>query len=108
MSTKADKNEEQRLQQFHLSQRLALNNAYGALEGDRHVQTFAAFTFEDAASLQLEWIKGDNTSQIRPNQLERVDNIEGQLLKAVEALKAVPPELFLSADELRDVNTPET
>ena len=97
-------NEESKLQQFNLNERRALNNAYAALEGQRTVMTFQAFTFEDAVDLQIERIEGKG-SRLRPNELERVDRIEQELLKAVAALKEVPPEEFLDADPDRDVNT---
>lgn len=97
-------NEESKLQQFHLNERRALNNAYAALEGQRTVMTFQAFTFEDAVDLQIERIEGTGT-KLRPNEFERVDRIEQELLSAVAALKQVPPEEFLDADPDRDVNT---
>jgi hypothetical protein len=97
-------NEESKLQQFNLNERRALNNAYAVLEGQRTVMTFQAFTFEDAVDLQIERIEGKG-SRLRPNELERVDRIEQELLKAVAALKEVPTEEFLDADPDRDVNT---
>ena len=107
MSDQADKNEEQRIQQLHLSQRRALNNAYASLLGDQNTQTFLAFTFEDAVDLQIERIEGDTEGQLRPNLLERVNRIEGQLVSAVELLKTLPVEEFLEPDETLDVNTAE-
>jgi hypothetical protein len=101
---KEEKGEESKLQRFHISQRRAVNNAYAALEGEKNVLTFSAFTFEDAVDLQIERIEGEGT-RIRPNELERVDHIEQGLLRAVEELKQVPPEQFLKKDEDRDVNT---
>ena len=97
-------NEENRLQQFHLSERRALGSAYAALEGQRNVMTFQAFTFEDAMDLQIERIEGTGT-HLRPNELDRVARIEQDLIKAVLALKDLPPEDFLQADPDRDVNT---
>ena len=98
------KNEEAKLQKYHMSQRRAVNNAYAALEGEKNVLSFSAFTFEDAVDLQIERIEGEGT-QLRPNELERVDNIEQNLLKAVQELKEVPPEQFLEKNEDTDVNT---
>lgn len=97
-------NEEKNLQQFNLNQRRAINNAYAALEGQKNVNSFAAFTFEDAMDLQIERIEGKG-SKLRPNELERVDSIEQEMIKAVAELKDVPPEQFLQPDEDRDVNT---
>lgn len=100
----SEKNEEARLQNLYIGQRRAVNNAYAALEGEKTVQSFAAFTFEDALDLQIERIEGEGT-QLRPNELERVDEIEKNLIKAVQELKEVPVEAFLEADPERDVNT---
>jgi len=97
-------NEEKSLQQFNLNQRRAINNAYAALEGQKNINSFSAFTFEDAMDLQIERIEGTG-SKLRPNELERVDNIEQEMIKAVAELKDVPPEQFLKPDEDRDVNT---
>lgn len=98
------RNEESKLQQFNLSQRRALNNAYAALEGQKNTSTFAAFTFEDAVDLQIERIEGTGT-ELRPNELERVGKIEQEMIKAVAELAEVPPEQFLEPDPARDVNT---
>lgn len=57
--------------------------------------------------MQIERIEGDTEGQLRPNLLERVDRIEGELLKAVELIKTLPPEQFLEPNEDKDVNTPE-
>lgn len=107
MTTQSDKNEETRVQRAHLQQRRALNNAYASLLCDQNIQTFAAFTFEDAVDLQIERIEGDTTGQLRPNLIERVNRIEGELLQAVELLKEVAPEQFLEPSENTDVNTAE-
>lgn len=104
MADQADKNEEQRISQLHLSQRRAINNAYGSLLADQNTQTFVTFTFEDAVDLQIERIEGDTEGQLRPNLLQRVDRIEGTLLQAVEQIKKIPPEQFLEPNE-QDVNT---
>lgn len=86
-------------------EREAINNGFAALEGQKTVQSFSAFTFEEAVDLEIERIEGEGTEK-RPNQLERVDRIEQQTLQAVAVLKEVPPEQFLDPDETEDVNTP--
>lgn len=100
----SDENEDQRLQQLHFRQRRALNNAYGALLGQQNIQTFQAFTFEEAVDLQIERIEGAGTT-LRPNLLDRVTRVEQELLRAVEELKQVPPEQFMESDSGSDVNT---
>lgn len=104
MATVADSNEDKALESVNLKQRQALNNAYAAILGDQNVQSFSAFTFEEAVDAQIERIEGAGT-QLRPNLLGRVDRIENELLKAVEELKQVPPEKFLEKDPESDVNT---
>lgn len=106
MATKQDQQQEFQQQQAHISQRRAINNAYAAILGERTTQTFAAFTFEDAVDLQLERIEG-GSDPLRPNELDRVDRIESQLIQAVAQLKEVPPEQFLAFDAGKDVNTAE-
>ncbi len=107
MTTQAEKDEEKRIQQLHLRQRRALNNSYGSLLADQNIQTFAAFTFEDAVDQQIERIEGNTEGKLRPNLLERTDRIKNELIKAVELLKTAPPELFLEPNENTDVNTAE-
>ncbi len=98
----ADKSQEL----LYLEQRRAVNNAYGSLQGQSIADTFAAFTFEEAADAQIERIEGTDTQQ-HPNLLNRTENVKQNLLKAIEQLKEVPPEKFLDVN-LRDaVNTPE-
>ena len=99
-------NEEQRLTQFHIRQRRALNDALASMLGTQANKTFQAFTFEEAVDLQIEAIEGTGTA-LRPNRLERVDKIEQEMLKAVTELKDVPPEQFLEPDPTEDVNTEE-
>ena len=104
MATNDQRNEEFRLQKAHLDQRRALNNGYAALVAEQQTQTFLAFGFEEAVDLRIEAIEGEG-DELRPNLLDRVSRIENEVLQAVELLKEVPPEQFLTADALRDVNT---
>lgn len=85
---------------------MALNDAYAQLESEKAIQSFNAFTFEEALANQIERIEGEST-KIRPNELDRTERIYQNLVKAVEELKQVPPEKFLTKDNARDVNTPE-
>lgn len=93
-------------QDRNLKERIALNNAYGSLVGQQSVQSFVAFTFEEAVDAQIERIEGKGT-QKRPSLLGRVDKIEQETLQAIAVLKKTPPEQFLNADADRDVNTEE-
>lgn len=106
MASSAEKGEETRLQNLHKNQRASLNDAYAQLEAEKNTQTLSAFTFEEALDNQIQAISGEST-KIRPNELDRVDRIYNNLLEAVEVIKKVPPEQFLTPDSLKDVNTEE-
>ena len=106
MADQAEKNESQSLQLFHIKQRRALDNAYGAVLAKQNINSFAAYTFEEAVDQQIERIEGKGTT-IRPNLLDRVERIKSQLLQAVDVLKKVPPDHFLERDPAEDVNTDE-
>ena len=92
-------------QQRNVQQRQALSDVYGALEGEKVTNAFSAYTFEEALEAQVKRISGPGT-KIRPNALERVDNMESKLLQSVAQLKDTDPELFREPDEDQDVNTP--
>ena len=80
---KLDNAEEKAQERLHLRQRQAINNAYSALEGRNYANSFAAFTFEEAADAQIELIEGADT-QVHPNKLNRVAKIRGDLNQAVD------------------------
>lgn len=107
MATQQEKDQDANAQSQSISQREALNDAYAALLGQQSVQSFTAFTFEEALDAQIERIEGAGT-QLRPNQLGRVDRVEQRLLEAVEQLKQVPPEMFRDKSADQDVNTEPT
>lgn len=107
MGDKTEEQAEQQLQAEHIEQRRALNNAYGSIVGQQTTNSFQAFTFEEAVDLLIETIEGAGT-QLRPNLLGRVDQIENNVKKAVDELKKIPVDQVLAPDDERDVNTPET
>lgn len=107
MADQSEKNETLTQQVFHIKQRRAFENAYAALLGQQNINSFAAFTFEEAVDQQIERIEGKGTT-IRPNLLVRVDRIESQLLQAVEEMRKVPPDQFIERKPEEDVNTDET
>jgi hypothetical protein len=96
--------EEKLNEQHHLRQRRAINNAYAALQGRQTADTFAAFTFEEAADAHIELIEGSDT-QTHPNKLNRVAKIRNDIERAVDELKDVPPETFLDVQPEDRVNT---
>jgi hypothetical protein len=99
-----DAQDDPKLQSQNLEIRESLNNAYAAVEGQKAVQSFAAFTFEDALDLQIERIEGADT-ELRPNELHRVDKIESNVVSAVAKVKVMPPSAFVEPRDDRDVNT---
>ena len=106
MATEEEKGRDQQVQAENLKERETLGRAYAALVGQQSVQSWTAFTFEDAVDTQIEEIEGKST-QKRPNQLDRVDRIEQDTLSAIARLKDVPPERFIEPNPDEDVNTPE-
>ena len=90
-----------------LNERLrdALNDSYAALEGQRNLESMSAFTFEDAADVLIEQISGGDTLN-RPNELHRVERINGALQKAVKEILALPANAFTEPSKTADVNTP--
>lgn len=107
MPSRQERSQEHEQQQLHDKQRQALNDAYAQLEAEKTIQSFNAFTLEEALQLQIDRIEGEGT-KIRPNELDRTERVYQNLVKAVEELKQVPPEKFLTKDNARDVNTLET
>ena len=104
--SKQDEAFEQAQRQSHLRQRIAFNNAYSALLAQQNVQSFQAFTFEDALDNQIEEIEGAGTD-IRPNQKDRVARIFQEVTAAAALIKSLPDEAFQEANAQEDVNTEE-
>ena len=92
-------------QQRTVTQRAALADVYSALEAEKLTKEFSAFTFEEALDAQIQRISGSST-KLRPNELDRINNLEAKLTKAVEELKGTDPETFREPNEETDVNTP--
>jgi len=96
--------DEQAKQDANMKLREALNDAYGALEAQKSVQSFVAFTFEEAMQNQLDRLTGTST-RLRPNELDRVTRIVQNVTTAISIVRQTPPEAFLDPSEARDVNT---
>lgn len=104
MASQQEQAQERSKQSLQMKMRRALDDAYGALEGQKCIQTFSAFSFEEALDNQIERIAGAST-RLRPNELDRVARTKSSVLEAVDAIKQVPPEAFMSEVPSRDVNT---
>jgi len=87
--------------------KVALNDAYAALLAQAATQSFIAFTFEEALTSQIASISGPST-RLRPNELDRITQIQSNLTQAISVIKQTPPADFLPPDASRDVNTPAT
>lgn len=85
--------------------RRVLNNAIGAVQGRQTSESFFAITYEELADAQIERISGKGTTT-RPNELERVDKIEQEMLALVQQVRNIPPDKFILSDSATDVNTP--
>jgi hypothetical protein len=97
--------EERRAQDLSLELRRVLSNAYAFLQGERAAESFGALTYEALADQQIERIEG-RQSLGRPNELERIERLERELVSLVAQLRTLPAEAFVSSDPARDVNTP--
>lgn len=104
MADRQEKGQAESVQARNTRLREALANAHTALQAERTVQSFSAFTFEEALDAQIERIEGAGT-QLRPNELDRVDRILGDVTRAVAQIKDLPPEAFVAPKESEDVNT---
>lgn len=85
--------------------RRVINNSVGAVLGRQTSESFFAVTYEELADQQIERISGPATTA-RPNELERVDKIEQDMLALVQQVRNLPPEKFILSDSSQDVNTP--
>lgn len=85
--------------------RRVINNSVGSVQGRQTSESFFAVTYEELADQQIERISGKGTTA-RPNELERVDRIEQDLLSLVEQVRNIPTDKFILSDSTQDVNTP--
>lgn len=92
-------------QTLNIGIRRALNNAYAFVKGRESVQSFSAFTFEDAVDQQIERIQGAGTSY-KLNDIDRVTKVENDITQAVANIKKLPPENVIPPNADTDVNTP--
>lgn len=96
--------DDDKAQSQNLELRVALNNAYGFVEGNKYTQSASAVTFEELMDQQIERIEGADT-QTRPNALHRIDQIENAVVQAVAKIKSMPDDAFVDSDNTTDVNT---
>jgi hypothetical protein len=92
------------LQQQNQNIRIALSDAYAAIQGDQANQTFSAISFEELCQQQITAINGPDT-QMRPNQLDAIQQVLNNVTQAVMQIMNAPPDQFLEPDSTRDVNT---
>jgi len=90
---------------LNLELRRVINNSVGSVLGRQTSESFFAVTYEELADQQIERISGKGTTT-RPNELERVNRIEQEMLSLVEQVRNIPPEKFLLSNPEQDVNTP--
>jgi len=104
MATQEEKAQKAAVQKRNTLLREAVSDAYASLQAEKSVQSFAAFTFEEALDNQIERIEGKGT-QLRPNELVRIDRILNEVVDAVTEIKKLPPESFVKPIEEEDVNS---
>lgn len=83
----------------------SISDAYAAVQGAAGVQTFAAYTLEDAANDQVQQISGPSTPT-RPNELDSVQAILKNVTQAAAKIKSLPADAFVEPDPTNDVNPP--
>jgi hypothetical protein len=103
-ATTTEESQERDAQDQNFELRRILNNAYSFVQGQQTTQSFTALTYEELADRQIERIEGAG-SPGRPNELERIDKMEQELIQLVAQVRSIPPENFLLKDADRDVNT---
>jgi hypothetical protein len=84
--------------------RRAVANAYAFVEGAKSVQTFSALTYEELLDQQIERIEGAETD-LRPNELHRIDKTEQDVVAAVAKIKALPANFFADDRPKDNVNS---
>ena len=100
----AAQDDERGSQDVNFELRRVLNDGYAFVLGRQATQAFGALTYEELADRQIDRIEGGGTL-LRPNELERIDRMEQDLLDLVEQVRSIPPERFILRDPERDVNT---
>jgi len=104
LSPSSEAAQDQQSLDLNFELRRVLSNAYSFVQGQQATQSFSALTYEELADEQIERIEGAGT-QLRPNEFDRIDQMEQELLKLVEQVRNIPPEQFLLSDPEKDVNT---
>lgn len=98
-------NQEAESLELNTELRRVINNSVGSVLGRQTSESFFAVTYEELADQQIERISGKGTAT-RPNELERVNRIEQEMLSLVAQVRNIPPEKFILSDSAQDVNTP--
>lgn len=98
--------QEREAQDLNFELRRILGNSYNFVLGQKATQSFSAITYEELAQEQITRIEGAGTPA-RPNELERVNRMEQELVDLVAKVRDIPPDQFLLRDSTTDVNTPE-
>jgi hypothetical protein len=100
----ADPTEPKTGQDLNVELRRVLNDAYGFVLGRQATQTFGAVTYEELADQQIARIEGAGT-ELRPNELTRIDRVEQDLKNLIAQVRDIPPERFLLQNPETDTNT---
>ena len=94
--------------------RQILNDAYAFVRGCDYNQTVANITYEELLDAAIDRIEGTSTDtgNVRSTKLQRIAKIKGDLVSAVDTIKAKPASAWVAnnadAVQLDDsVNTPE-
>jgi predicted DNA-binding protein len=103
MPTK-DKATEEKLQNEADDLRGSIEAGVAFVEGQKAIQSFSAFTVEDAIDAYIERIEGADTDA-RPNVLNRIKKVTSEVVSAVARSRSLPPEAFREKKPGKDVNS---
>ena len=94
--------------------RQILNDAYAFVRGCDYNQTVANITYEELLDAAIDRIEGTSTDtgNVRSTKLQRIAKIKGDLVSAVDTIKAKPASAWVAnnadaVDPDDSVNTPE-
>lgn len=92
--------------QVMISLRQVAAQAFGFVKGNEAIETFAAFTFEEALQQQIDRLEGGGDATLAA--IAQIDKIQADLIKVKEGLASAPATVEEALENPDDnVNTPE-
>jgi len=97
---------------LNLAMREIINNAYSFVRSREYTKQLANVSYEQLLDEAIEAIEGTpGKVPLRPKALERVKKIKEEITKAVDTVKARPPNEWVLSEDIQEkednVNTSE-